>query len=114
MNMSGTALYEGCVVLFIAQVYGVDLSLAQQIQLLVLAVMSAVAVAGIPGGSLPVMMALLTNFGIPAEGIGLIIGFDRILDMARTVLNVGADVTTACVVDAWSAPQSPEVASAPG
>lgn len=99
MNMSGTALYEGCVVLFIAQVYGVDLSLGQQVMLLLFAVISAVAVAGIPGGSLPLIVGLLVNFGIPAEGIALILGTDRILDMARTVLNVGADVVTACVVD---------------
>jgi Na+/H+-dicarboxylate symporter len=99
MNMSGTALYEGCVVLFIAQVYGVDLSLAQQVVLLLFSVLSAVAVAGIPGGSLPLIVGLLVNFGIPAEGIALILGTDRILDMARTVLNVGADVVTACIVD---------------
>jgi DAACS family dicarboxylate/amino acid:cation (Na+ or H+) symporter len=99
MNMSGTALYEGCVVLFIAQVYGVDLSIAQQITLLLLTVLSAVAVAGIPGASLPLIVGLLINFGIPPEGIALIIGVDRILDMARTVLNVGADVAAAVIVD---------------
>jgi DAACS family dicarboxylate/amino acid:cation (Na+ or H+) symporter len=90
MNMSGTALYEGCVVL----------TIAQQITLLLLTVLSAVAVAGIPGASLPLIVGLLINFGIPPEGIALIIGVDRILDMARTVLNVGADVVTAVIVDA--------------
>jgi DAACS family dicarboxylate/amino acid:cation (Na+ or H+) symporter len=99
MNMSGTSLYEGCVVLFIAQVYGIDLSLGQQITLLCLAVLSAVAVAGIPGGSLPLIVGLLATFGIPPEGIALILGTDRLLDMARTVLNVAADVVTACIVD---------------
>jgi Na+/H+-dicarboxylate symporter len=99
MNMSGTALYEGCVVLFIAQVYGVSLTLGQQVTLLTLAVLSAVAVAGIPGGSLPLIVGLLTNFGIPAEGIALILGTDRLLDMARTALNVSADVVVACIVD---------------
>jgi Na+/H+-dicarboxylate symporter len=99
MNMSGTALYEGCVVLFIAQVYGIDLSLGQQVTLLSLAVLSAVAVAGIPGGSLPLIVGLLATFGIPPEGIALILGTDRLLDMARTVLNVAADVVTACIVD---------------
>lgn len=99
MNMSGTALYEGCVVLFVAQVYGVHLALGQQVTLLVLAVLSAVAVAGIPGGSLPLIIGLLTNFGLPAEGIALILGIDRLLDMARTTVNVGADVVTACIVD---------------
>jgi DAACS family dicarboxylate/amino acid:cation (Na+ or H+) symporter len=107
MNMGGTALYEGCVVLFIAQVYGIDLNLAQQIQLIVLAVFSAVAVAGIPGGALPVIISLLVTFGIPPEGVALILGFERILDMARTVLNVGGDMMTACVVDEWSRPLAP-------
>lgn len=100
MNMSGTALYEGCVVLFVAQVYGVPLGLAQQVTLVLLAVMSAVAVAGIPGGSLPLLVGLLVNFGVPAEGIALVLGVDRLLDMARTALNVGADLAVACVVDA--------------
>ncbi|HQY06753.1 MAG TPA: dicarboxylate/amino acid:cation symporter [Lacunisphaera sp.] len=99
MNMSGTALYEGCVVLFVAQVFGVDLSIGQQITLLLLSVLSAVAVAGIPGGSLPLIAGLLITFGIPAEGIGIILGTDRILDMCRTATNVGCDVTTALVVD---------------
>lgn len=99
MNMSGTALYEGCVVLFIAQVYGVDLSLMQQATLLVLSVLSAVAVAGIPGASLPLIAGLLIQFGIPPEGIAIILGVDRILDMARTTLNVAADVVTAAVVE---------------
>lgn len=99
MNMSGTALYEGCVVLFVAQVFGVDLSLGQQITLLLLAVLSAVAAAGIPGGSLPLIAGLLTTFGIPPEGIGIILGTDRILDMCRTATNVGCDITTAVVVD---------------
>ena len=99
MNMSGTALYEGCVVLFVAQVFGVDLSIAQQLTLLVLSVISAVAVAGIPGGSLPLIAGLLATFGIPPEGIGIILGVDRLLDMARTAVNVGADVVTAVIVD---------------
>ncbi len=103
MNMSGTALYEGCVVLFIAQVYGVDLSLMQQVTLLGLAVLSAVAVAGIPGASLPLIAGLLIQFGIPPEGIAIILGVDRILDMARTTLNVAADVVTAAVVDRQTA-----------
>jgi DAACS family dicarboxylate/amino acid:cation (Na+ or H+) symporter len=99
MNMSGTALYEGCVVLFVAQVFGIDLSIAQQITLLLLSVLSAVAVAGIPGGSLPLIAGLLISFGIPPEGIGIVIGADRILDMTRTMTNVGCDMVTAVVVD---------------
>jgi len=100
MNMSGTALYEGCVVLFVAQVFGVHLDLMQQVTLVLLSVLSAVAVAAIPGGSLPLIAGLLATFGIPPEGIGIIIGVDRILDMTRTMTNVGADVATTVVVDA--------------
>lgn len=99
MNMSGTALYEGCVVLFVAQVFGVDLSMGQQVTLLLLSVLSAVAVAAIPGGSLPLIAGLLISFGIPAEGIGIILGTDRILDMCRTTANVGCDLAVAVVVD---------------
>jgi Na+/H+-dicarboxylate symporter len=100
MNMSGTALYEGCVVLFVAQVFGIELGLVQQLTLLLLAVLSAVAVAGIPGGSLPLIAGLLITFGIPPEGIGIVLGVDRLLDMTRTMVNVGSDVVTTAVVDA--------------
>jgi len=102
MNMAGTALYEGCVVLFVAQVFGVDLSIAQQLTLLLLAVLSAVAVAAIPGGSLPLIAGLLAAFGIPPEGIGIILGVDRLLDMTRTMVNVCADVVTSTVVDRYT------------
>ena len=102
MNMAGTALYEGCVVLFIAQVFGIDLGLWQQLTLLLLAVLSAVAVAAIPGGSLPLIAGLLAAFGIPPEGIGIILGVDRLLDMTRTMVNVGSDVVTTVVVDRFT------------
>lgn len=106
LNMSGTALYEGCVVLFVAQVFGVSLGLGSQVLLLVLAVLSAVAVAGIPGASLPLIVGLLATFNVPPEGIALIYGADRILDMARTTVNVGADLITACLVDARVSPSA--------
>ncbi len=99
MNMSGTALYEGCVVLFVAQVYSIELNVVQQLTLLVLAVLAAVAVASVPGGSLPLIVGLLSQFSLPPEGIALVLGVDRLLDMARTVLNVSADLVTACIVD---------------
>jgi DAACS family dicarboxylate/amino acid:cation (Na+ or H+) symporter len=102
MNMSGTALYEGCVVLFVAQVFGVHLDVMQQLTLVLLAVISAVAVASIPGGSLPLIAGLLVAFGIPPEGIGIILGVDRILDMTRTMVNVGADLVTAAIVEEHS------------
>ena len=107
MNMAGTALYEGCVVLFVAQVFGIELGFAQQLTLLLLAVLSAVAVAAIPGGSLPLIAGLLASFGIPPEGIGIILGVDRILDMTRTMVNVGSDVVTTTVVDRYTRLSNP-------
>jgi Na+/H+-dicarboxylate symporter len=107
MNMSGTALYEGCVVLFVAQVFGVHLDFAQQLTLVLLSVLSAVAVASIPGGSLPLIAGLLVAFGIPPEGIGIILGVDRILDMTRTATNVGADLVTAAIVEEHSGRSRP-------
>ena len=108
MNMAGTALYEGCVVLFVAQVFGIELGMAQQFTLLLLAVLSAVAVAAIPGGSLPLIAGLLASFGIPPEGIGIILGVDRILDMTRTMVNVGSDVVTTAVVDRYTKLEDPK------
>jgi len=99
MNMSGSALFEGCVVLFVAQVYGVELGIMAQIELVLLAVLVAVAAAGVPGGALPMIVGLLTTFGLPAEGIALVLGIERVLDMARTTVNVIADVAVACIVD---------------
>ena len=114
MNMSGTALYEGCVVLFVAQVFGPELAFGQQLTLLVLSVLSAVAVAGIPGGSLPLIAGLCMTFGIPPEGIGIVLGVDRLLDMARTTVNVGADLVTAAVVDRTMPEEAEPVAASGG
>jgi len=99
VNMNGTALFEGCVVLFVAQVFGVDLSIAQQALVLVLCVLSAIGVAGVPGGSLPLLMIVMAQVGVPAEGIALVLGVDRLLDMGRTVVNVMGDVVTAAYVE---------------
>lgn len=98
LNQNGTALYEGITVLFLAQVYGVHLSLGSQITVVLLSILSGVGTAGVPGGSLPLVTALLVTVGIPAEGIGIIFGVDRILDMCRTVLNVTGDVAAAACV----------------
>jgi DAACS family dicarboxylate/amino acid:cation (Na+ or H+) symporter len=87
------------VVLFVAQVFGIELGLAQQATLVLLAVLSAVAVSAIPGGALPLVAGLLASFGIPPEGIGIILGVERLLDMTRTMVNVGSDVVTTLVVD---------------
>lgn len=100
MNMSGTALYEGCVVLLVAQIFGVDLSISEQVTLMLLAVLSAIAVAGIPGGALPLIAGLLATFGFPPEAIGIVLGIEGLLGAFRTLVNVGCDIVTAAVVDA--------------
>lgn len=97
-NQNGTALYEGVTVLFLAQCFGIHLDLAQQILVILLSVLGGVGTAGVPGGSLPIIAMILTTVGIPAEGIAIIYGVDRLLDMSRTVLNVTGDMTAAVYV----------------
>jgi hypothetical protein len=98
MNMNGTALYEGVTVLFLAQVFGVDLSFGQQAVVVLLSVVTAIGAAGVPGGSLPLIMVVLATVGVRPEAIAIILGIDRILDMARTTLNVSGDLTAAAYV----------------
>ncbi len=97
-NQNGTALYEGVVVLFLAQVFGVDLTLIQQVMVVLLAVISGVGTAGVPGGSIPMIVLVLQSVGVPGESIAIILGIDRILDMCRTVLNVTGDLAVAACV----------------
>jgi DAACS family dicarboxylate/amino acid:cation (Na+ or H+) symporter len=98
MNQNGTALFEGVTVLFIAQVYGVELSLTQQILTVAICVIGGIGTAGIPAGSLPFVAMILGVLGIPVEGLGLIIGVDRFLDMCRTTVNVTGDLAAAVYV----------------
>ncbi len=98
MNMNGTALFEGMTVLFLAQVFGVDLSLGSQLIVVAMAVITAIGAAGVPGGSIPLLVMVLIMVGVPGEGIALVLGVDRILDMARTVPNVMGDILTSVVV----------------
>lgn len=98
VNMDGTALYECAAVLFIAQAYGVDLNFVQQLTVVVLALLTSVGVAGIPAASLVAITLILTHFGLPAEAIGLILATDRVLDMARTSVNVFSDACGAVVI----------------
>ena len=98
-NQNGTALFEGVTVLFLAQVFGVDLSMAQQFQVVLMCIIAGIGTAGVPGGSLPMIMIIMNGVGIPAEGIALILGVDRFLDMCRTTLNVSGDLVIAALVD---------------
>lgn len=97
-NQNGTALYEGITILFLAQCFGVELSLFNQVIVVLISVMAGMGTAGVPGGSLPVLMLILISIGIPGESIALIYGVDRILDMSRTVLNVTGDMTAAVYI----------------
>jgi dicarboxylate/amino acid:cation (Na+ or H+) symporter, DAACS family len=97
-NQNGTALFEGVTVLFLAQFYGVELSLQSQLVVVLMSILAGVGTAGVPGGSLPLIVPVLVTVGVPAEGIGIIFGVDRLLDMCRTVLNVTGDITAAVVV----------------
>jgi DAACS family dicarboxylate/amino acid:cation (Na+ or H+) symporter len=97
-NQNGTALFEGVTVLFLAQIYGVDLSIGQQFFVVIVSVIAGIGTAGIPGGSLPPIMILLQAIGVPAESIGIVLGVDRLLDMARTTINVSGDLVIAAAV----------------
>lgn len=98
-NQNGTALYEGVVILFLAQAFGVELTLGQQITVVLMSILAGIGTAGVPGGSIPMIVVVMTSVGVPAEGIGIILGIDRILDMCRTVLNVTGDLTLATCVN---------------
>jgi DAACS family dicarboxylate/amino acid:cation (Na+ or H+) symporter len=98
MNQNGTALFEGVTVLFLAQAYGVDLALGQQLVVMVICILAGIGTAGVPAGSLPVIAMILGTLGVPPEGIGLIVGVDRLLDMCRTTVNVAGDLAAAVFV----------------
>ena len=98
-NQNGTALYEGLTVLFLAQVFGVELTNTQQLTVVLMSVLAGIGTAGVPGGSLPLVVLVLQSVGVPGEAIGIILGVDRILDMCRTSLNVTGDVLVAVCVD---------------
>lgn len=97
-NHHGTALFEGLTTLFLAQCFGVDLGIGQQIMVLGLCIVGSIGTAGVPAGSLPVIAVILGYLHLPPEGIGIILGVDRFLDMCRTALNVTGDLATAVVV----------------
>ncbi|HKX80527.1 MAG TPA: dicarboxylate/amino acid:cation symporter [Novosphingobium sp.] len=101
-NQNGTAMFEGVTVLFLAQFFGVDLSVADQAFVMLICILAGIGTAGVPGGSLPVIALILGGVGVPPEGIGLILGVDRFLDMCRTTLNVVGDLVAAQVITAVS------------
>ncbi|HSW86116.1 MAG TPA: dicarboxylate/amino acid:cation symporter [Rhabdochlamydiaceae bacterium] len=98
INMSGSALYECVAAMFVAQVYGIDLSFSTQFIVVLMALITSIGVAGIPSASLVAVLVILKSIGLPAEGIGLFIAVDRILDMCRTTVNVFSDSCCAVLV----------------
>jgi len=111
-NQNGTALFEGVTVLFLAQFFGVDLSLTQQFVVMLVCILGGIGTAGVPAGSLPVIAMICGMVGVPPEGIGIILGVDRFLDMCRTTLNVTGDLMLAAVVSKGEAPDGDEAVPA--
>ncbi|MPN22865.1 Proton/sodium-glutamate symport protein [bioreactor metagenome] len=100
-NLDGSTLYQSIAAIFIAQLYGIDLSMTQQIILVLTLMITSKGIAGVPGVSFVVLLATLGSVGIPLEGLAFIAGIDRILDMARTVLNVIGNSLAVLVISKW-------------
>lgn len=98
INMDGTSLYQAVAAVFIAQIYGIDLSLAQQLTIIVTALLASIGSAAVPGAGIIMLVIVLNAVGLPTEGVALILAVDRPLDMLRTVVNVTGDATVACVI----------------
>jgi DAACS family dicarboxylate/amino acid:cation (Na+ or H+) symporter len=101
INMNGTSIYMGVCAIFAAEVYGMDLTVAEQLQVVLMGVLAAIGTAGVPGAGLIMTTAVFTQVGIPLEAVALIAGVDRILDMIRTSVNVLGDNLTALLVSKW-------------
>lgn len=99
INMDGTSLYQAVAAVFIAQVFGIELSFLQMLTIVATTTISSIGTPGIPGGSVVMLLMVLASVGIPAEGLALILGLDRPLDMLRTVVNVTGDMTVVQIVD---------------
>lgn len=98
INMDGTSCYQAIAAVFIAQVFGIDLSFGQQLTIVLTALMASIGTPGVPGGSIVMLIIVLTTAGIPVEGLALILGIDRPLDMLRTAVNVTGDSTVSTIV----------------
>ena len=101
INMDGTAIYQGVCAIFIAQIFGIDLNLSQQITIILTATLASIGTAGVPGAGMIMLAMVLESVGLPLEGIALVAGIDRILDMGRTTVNITGDAACTMCVDAW-------------
>lgn len=99
INMDGNALYQGIVALFIAQVYGIEMSVMMQLMVILTGTLASIGAAGVPGAGMIVLSTVLVSAGLPIDGIALVAGIDRVLDMGRTMINVTGDAMTACIVE---------------
>lgn len=99
-NQNGTAMFEGVTVLFLAQFFGIDLTIGQQLTVMLVCILGGIGTAGVPAGSLPVVALILAMVGIDPAAIALVLGVDRFLDMCRTTLNVVGDLVAAQVISA--------------
>lgn len=98
INMDGTAIMQGVATVFIANVYGVDLEMTQYLTIIGMSVLASIGTAGVPGVGLIMLAMVFNQVGLPVEGIGLILGVDRLLDMVRTAVNVTGDAAVTCIV----------------
>lgn len=101
INMDGTAIMQGVATVFIAQAYNIDIGLVGYLTVVIMATLASIGTAGVPGVGLITLSMVLAQVGLPVEGIGLIIGVDRLLDMFRTAVNVSGDATISCVLGRW-------------
>ena len=99
INMDGTAAYQGVCALFIAQLYGIDLTASQYMTIIVTGTLASIGTAGVPGAGFIMLTMILTSLGLPLEGSALIAGIDRILDMPRTSVNITGDAAVTLLVD---------------
>ena len=98
INMDGTAIYQGVCSIFIASCYGIDLTFAQMLTIVLTATLASIGTAGVPGAGMVMLAMVLTSVGLPIDGIALVAGVDRIFDMGRTTLNITGDAACAIVV----------------
>ncbi len=107
INMNGSALYQAVSAVFIAQVYGIPLTLIDQIVIVLIATLSAIGAPGVPGASFMMLVIVLTQIGVPIEGVALVLGVERILDMSRTTVNIMGDSTAAVLIADWEGELNP-------
>ena len=108
INMDGTAVYMGVVAIFVAEIYGISMPFDKQFQVLATGILASIGSVGVPGAGLIMSTIVFTQVGIPLEGIAIIAGIDRVMDMARTTMNVLGDATGAIVVSKWEGELDPE------